>query len=290
MRRLLREPLVHFMALGSLMFILSGILGSSGSTSTNEIVINEAQVQRLIDSWSAVWRRPPTERELTGLIDDFITEEVFYREALAIGLENDDQIIRRRLRQKMEFISEDLSSQLEPTEQELREYLEANRDYFEIEPTFTFAHIYLNPDKIEGDLEKSVQRLASRLSPDSARNPSSFGDAFPLPYRYQEESHSEITKTFGIEFSDALLEIEPGKWVGPVSSGYGYHLVFLEGRTESRFPDLEEVKEVVEREWLMQRRRQINQEFIGRLRAKYTITLDLPETILSRSQKMETSE
>jgi hypothetical protein len=272
------------------MFILAGILGNSGSTGTNEIVINEAQVQRLIDSWSAVWRRPPTEQELTGLIDDFITEEVLYREALAIGLENDDQIIRRRLRQKMEFISEDLSSQLEPTEQELREYLEANRDYFEIEPKLTFAHIYLNPDKIEGNLEKSVQKLASRLSPDSARTPSSFGDPFPLPYQYQEESHSEITKTFGIEFSDALLEIEPGKWVGPISSGYGYHLVFLTERQESRFPELEEVKDIVKREWLMSRRREINQEFINRLRGKYSISLDLPETILSKGQKAEASE
>lgn len=286
--KLLREPLVHFLAFGALLFLLFSFFSDTSEIASNEIVITQGHVQRLVEAWKLTWRRVPTQREMEGLINDYITEEVFYREALTLGLDKDDTMIRRRLRQKMEFISQDLASQLEPSEEELHAYLGEKADYFRLEPRLSFAHIYLNPDRRRGSVQADAERLLARVSKAGSKlNPAGLGDPFPLPHDWESQTQSQVAKIFGAEFSNQLLELEQGPWVGPVESGYGFHLVKISERVEGRLPELSEVLETVRREWTAARQREINNDFISRLREKYTITLDLPEPVDEPSSAAE---
>jgi hypothetical protein len=274
---LLREPRGHFLIMGAALFVVSGFMDGPRSEGDKDIVIDEGQVQRLVEGWKATWRRPPTQEELSGLIDDFITEEVLYREALALGLDRGDMMIRRRLRQKMEFISEDFASQLQPTEEDLQSYLEENGEYFWIDPELTFTHIYLNPDRRKESIQQDSTRLLTLLEKGSAQA-ANLGDPFPLRHDFEKASLTEVMKNFGADFADAMKDLPVGKWSGPVRSGYGFHLVLVRERVEGRIPVLDEVRDLVVREWTAARRREMNESFIRRLREQYTITLDIPET------------
>jgi len=271
-----REPLVHFLAIGAALFVLSAFMEIPGQEGDKDIVIGEGQVQRLVEGWKATWRRLPTQDELRGLIDDYITEEVLYREALALGLDQDDMMIRRRLRQKMEFISEDFASELKPTEEDLRSYLNENREYFRIEPEMTFEHVYLNADRRAEALQQDSERILARLAKGRA-DAAAVGDPFPLPREFENAGLTELVKNFGADFAEAVDDLPVGTWTGPVRSGYGFHLVLVRERSEGRLPELDEVRDIVLREWTAARRREQNANFIQRLREQYTITLDLPD-------------
>lgn len=274
--KFLREPLVHFLIIGAALFVISGFVDGPRQDGDKEIVIDEGQVQRLVEGWKATWRRPPTQEELSGLVDDYITEEVLYREALALGLDRGDMMIRRRLRQKMEFISEDFASELQPTEEDLQSYLEENSEYFRIDPEMTLTHIYLNPDRRKESIQRDSARLLTQLEQGGVQ-PANLGDPFPLGNEFVDASLTEVMKNFGADFADAVQDLPVGKWTGPVRSGYGFHLVLVHERTEGRIPELGEVRDIVIREWTAARRREMNESFIRRLRERYTITLDLPE-------------
>ncbi|HUV14116.1 MAG TPA: peptidylprolyl isomerase [Acidobacteriota bacterium] len=274
--RILREPLVHFLAIGAGLFVLSAILGNPGQDRDTEIVVDEGQIQRLVEGWRMTWRRPPTQEELSGLIDDYITEEVLFREALALGLDKGDMMIRRRLRQKMEFISEDFASQLRPTEENLESYLSENAEYFRIDPEITFTHVYLNADRRGETLQRDAERILAELKKGRA-DAAVVGDPFPLPNDFVAATLTELVKGFGADFAEGVNNLPVGAWEGPVRSGYGFHLVLVRDRREGRNPELDKVKETVIREWTSARRRELNESFIGRLREQYTITLDLPE-------------
>jgi len=274
--KFLREPLAHFLAIGAILFALSAILGNPGQDRDTEIVVDEGQIQRLVEGWRMTWRRPPTQEELRGLIDDYITEEVLYREALALGLDKGDMMIRRRLRQKMEFISEDFASQLNPTDEGLQSYLIENAEYFRIEPEITFTHVYLNADRRGEAVQQDAERILAQLVKGKV-DAAAVGDPFPLPHDFVAASLTELVKGFGADFAEAVNNLPVGVWDGPVRSGYGFHLVRVRDRKEGRIPELEEVRETVIREWTATRRRELNESFIGRLREQYTITLDLPE-------------
>ena len=147
-KKLLREPLLHFVAIGALLFVVAGVMGKSGTTDPERrLVVTEGEVLRLIEGWSRTWQRPPTRRELDGLIEDYIQEEIMYREAMAMGLDRDDAIIRRRLRQKMEFLSEDIAASIAPTGVELQAYLAENPDKFRVPPRYSFTHVYFSADR-----------------------------------------------------------------------------------------------------------------------------------------------
>ncbi len=157
-----REPLAHFFVLGAGIFLLSTLVGESDEP-PDQIVVSVGQIDRLVETWQRTWQRPPTRAELEGLVEDHIREEILYREAIALGLDRDDTIIRRRLRQKMEFLSQDLVGQVEPTDAELRTYLRENADAYQIEPRVTFQQIYLNRERRGANAEDDARRLLADL-------------------------------------------------------------------------------------------------------------------------------
>jgi hypothetical protein len=203
---------------------------------------------------------------------------VLYREALALGLDRDDTIIRRRLRQKMEFISDEAAALESPTEQDLADHLTANADVFRIEPRATFSQVFLDPRQHEGTLEAEAARLRDSLNDDSAAvAPTALGDSLLLLQPdYEDASRSEVARLFGTEFAEALFAQPTGRWVGPIPSGYGVHLVRVEALTPGRIPELAEVRPLVERDWANARRKALSDAFYDSLRAKYRVTIRTP--------------
>ena len=159
MKRLLREPLLHFLLLGAVIFAAFGFLSKRSSGEPGTIVITQGQIENLAFAFAKTWQRPPTDPELAGLIRDRVREEIYYREALALGLDKDDTVIRRRLRQKMEFVSDDIAAQAEPTDADLDAYLQTHPDKFPVEQRFTFRQVYLNPDKRRANLAGDAAQL-----------------------------------------------------------------------------------------------------------------------------------
>jgi hypothetical protein len=209
------------------------------------------------------------------MVEDFIMEEILYREALALGLDRDDVILRRRLRQKMEFLFEDVSTQVAPTDEELQTYLDEDPDKFRTEPRVTFTQVYLSRDRRGDNLVSDAEQLLSKLTPDASEDPSALSDPFMLDLNCVQCPRSQVARLHGAEFADEVIGLELGIWSGPIISGYGAHLVFVTERIDSRIPALEEIRDVVEREWYAARRREANETFYQALRDKYTITVEL---------------
>jgi PPIC-type PPIASE domain len=278
-RALLREPLVHFLAIGALLFVIGGVTGKTGSTEPERrIIVGEGEVLRLIEGFTRTWQRPPTRQELDGLIDDFIQEEIMYREALAMGLDRDDAIIRRRLRQKMEFLSEDVAEVELPSDEELQVYLDENPDKFRLAPRYSFTHAYFSVDRrgdaAQSDAARAVAAMNRRAGSEAAENE---GDPFPLPARFDDMSARDVAGLFGREFAAALDTLDTGKWYGPIASGYGWHDVYVADHVGARVPELAEVRDQVERELTFERRERSNEEMYSKFREQYVVSVNWPQ-------------
>lgn len=274
----LREPLLHFALLGAAIFLVHGQRIGNEASAPDEIVVSAGRQQSLSATFARVWQRAPTPTELKGLIDAHVREEVYAREAQAMRLDQDDAIIRRRLQQKMEFLTEDIATLTDPDDATLRAYLKSHPEKFAAEPTFSFTHIYLDPDRHGERLTQDVERLLTRLrSAGRMPEPVALGDPFLLPSRFVGTPSGEIEKQFGTAFAARLAELTPGQWQGPIESGYGVHLVRLGERTEKRLPELEEVREAVRNEWSSARREAANEAFYQELRKRYRVTVEDPQ-------------
>jgi len=275
MRRLLKEPLLHFLLVGAGLFLAYSLMQREvGGREPGQIVVTLGEVEQLATSFAKTWQRSPTPEELAGLVRDRVREEVYCREAMALGLDRDDTIIRRRLRQKMEFVSEDIAALVEPTEADLEEYLRAHPDSFRVEPRSTFLQVYFNPERHD-DLPGDVARLLAQLNqPDDEVDASALGDSTLLEAQFVGVPTSEVVKQFGAPFALELGRLQPGRWQGPVESGYGVHLVFVSERTEGHVPALAEVRDAVRREWDNVRRIAANEAFYQELLARYRVTIE----------------
>ena len=275
MRRLLREPLLHFLLIGAGLFLLYNALNRGQSDAPREIVISEARVEALAENFATVWMRPPTAVELKGLIDDYVAEEVYYREAVAMGLDQDDTVIRRRLRQKMEFISEDVAAATEPTDAQLQAYLEQHADKFALPATLTFQQVYLSAERrgyaVRADAEKLLAALQAGRGP---ADPAEAGDATLLPATMEAASPQVIANAFGEEFARQIDEAPVGQWSGPIESGFGLHLVKVDERVAASAPSLAEIRPIVLREWQSEQRRALNKSFLDTLRSKYEVRVE----------------
>jgi hypothetical protein len=199
---------------------------------------------------------------------------------MALGLDKDDTVVRRRLRQKMEFISDDIAAQTEPTDADLNAYLHAHPDSFRVEQRFSFRQVYLNPDKHAENLAGDAAQLLARLTGAGGEaDASALGDSFLLGHQFAAVPGSEVATQFGEEFAAKLGGLPPGQWQGPVESGYGVHLVLVSERTEGRFPALAEVRVAVRREWDNARRLEANEKFYQELLKRYTVTIEGPEPV-----------
>jgi hypothetical protein len=277
MKRILREPLLHFLLLGTVIFAAYGFVSKRGSNEPGKIVISEGQIAAMAEGFARTWRRPATRDELEGLIKDQVQEEVYCREAMALGLDKDDTVIRRRLRQKIEFISDDVAALAAPSDEELSTYLKAHADTFGLPQQFTFAHVYLNPERHGENLVRDTAQLLAQLrkAGDDA-DLSEFGDSFLLEHKFQSLPASEIKRQFGENFAARLGELSLGQWRGPVESGYGIHLVRVSERMEGRVPELAEVRDAVRREWANARRLEANEKFYQELLKRYVVTIERP--------------
>jgi PPIC-type PPIASE domain len=273
--RLVREPLVHFLLLGGLLFGAWYAFHDQPQISDdNRIVLDEAQVASLAASFQRTWLRLPTHEELVGLVQDRIKEEILYREALALGLDRDDQVIRRRLRQKMEFVSTDLSEPGPPSEAQLQAYLDAHSDRFRMSERLSFTQVYLKEDGQE-QATAVLQRLAGH--PPSQLELDQLGDASLLPATMQQADEPEIERVFGNDFAATLLAGPLGQWSGPYASPYGQHLVYVSDRLPAQEPKLSEVRTAVEREWQAEREREANARFYQALRDRYSVEVAYPK-------------
>jgi len=273
--KLIKEPLIHFLILGALLFALNNVVSDSSSTDTdNSIVISDTEVEWMQSIWNKKWGRMPTEDELQGLIESYIREEVLYREGLAMGLDKDDTIIRRRLATKMEFLAKDIGQIVEPTELELQDYFKWNLDRYMDPAKVSFSHIYFNRDNREnalGDAQVVLGKL--RKNETVSAEDWELGDPFMLHYEYVHKTQTEVMQLFGSGFADAVFEITPGGWQGPVQSGYGLHLVYIQDVVAAREPALEEVIDKVKNDLVNQRRTDSFETFYKSLRDKYEIEI-----------------
>jgi hypothetical protein len=215
---------------------------------------------------------------LQGLIRDYIREEAAYREAVSMGLDRDDTIVRRRLRQKLDFVSDDLASNAEPNDADLDAFLKAHAGLFKAEPVFTFLQVYLNPQLHGVNLQRDESSALAKLRRGGSTSPSSVGDAFLLPQNFEKVSLAEVKQTFGEQFATGLSTLPLGQWQGPVNSGYGVHLVFVSQRSEGHTPSLAEIRNQVRLEWLNSRRTEAIEKFYEALLRHYTVKIEFPET------------
>ncbi len=269
MRRLFREPLLHFAILGALLFAFYGWLHRGMLEGPSVIVLSSAKRDGIQAQFTKVWQRPPTPQEMQGLIDAWLREEVFYREGLALGFDRDDPIVRRRVGQKVSFLVEG-GAPPPPTPQQLQAWLDANPDAYRIEPTYSVEQLYFDPtrhgDRLEADIAAARRALA--------QGETVAGDSTMLPARLEAASASEVTRVFGNEFTDALGDAPVAAWSDPIRSGFGLHLVRIDAREDGRPATLDEVRSAVERDLQHQRTQEADAAFYEKLRANYTVRIE----------------
>jgi len=273
--RIAREPMVHFMVIGAAIFIVSARFGGDQQMAPRDrIVVTDGRVQQLARIFTKTWQRPPTAQELRGLVDAFVQEEVYYREALRIGLDRDDTLIRRRMQQKMEFMTEPGEDALAATDAKLEAFLAAHRAEFRVEPKLAFEQIFINPQRSELPAAARIEELLTEVSaaPTDA-DPHSLGDPTLLPRAMPLAPVSGIDRNFGRGFSAQLVQLPLNAWSGPVKSPYGLHLVRVTVRHEGYHPPLAEVRAAVERKWSDDKRDAFRKAEYERLRAMYEIVL-----------------
>jgi len=280
--RAAREPLVHFLVLGAAIYAVTGLTAASvqQEEAGNHITVTAGEIDWLTGSWEKRWNRLPTAEERTGLIEQFVRETVLYREALAMGLDRDDTIIRRRLAQKLEFLTQDLVATVAPTEEQLRGYFAEHAQRYELPALTTFTHVFVDPDRrgdrTLADTEAIGAELRALGAP--AEGAVSQGDPFMLQSYYPERSEVEVAKLFGTEFARSMAGLEPGRWHGPVLSGYGVHWVYVERRSPAVAPEFAAVRERVRQDWEDARREKFDEEYYAALRARYEVVIEASES------------
>jgi hypothetical protein len=275
----LREPLLHFLLIGAAIYLLYGAFAETAPEETDKtIVVSSAEVEWMQTSWQKRWNRPPTTGELEGLIQQYIRETVLYREALTMGLNKHDQVIRRRLAQKLEFLAKDLVALTPPTDEELVAYFDAHQDRYQEPALYTFTQVFFDPDKRSDTTLEDAEAIKVTLMArgDAIEDAGALGDDFMLQSYYPEKDPIEIQKLFGSGFAESLMDLAPGQWHGPVLSGYGTHLVYVSSIHEPPPPVFAEVREQVVQEWTSERSEELNEQFYANLRDSYTIVIEEP--------------
>lgn len=279
LKNLLREPLVHFLVAGAMLFGVSVLFtggANKGLAVDARITVSKQEIQRLRALWARRWRRAPTEAELRGMIANHIQQEVFYRQARTLGLGREDKIIRRRLVQKLELFIIYSATGDQPSEKALEAYFAKHRDRYRRLGSFSFTHIYFNPDKRGKEARSGAQTVLAALT--STKNPPlrapNKGDRFMLRYDYARMSHRDIARQFGRKFADAIFKVLTSDWVGPIESGYGLHLVRVHDRTPGRHARFEEVKQVVLRDFVEEVRRKAKTAAYQKMRGRYRIFIE----------------
>ena len=278
--RWLREPLLHFVVLGIALFAAYGYLhrGANGVEPSKQITLTLDDLRQLDTYFESQWHRQPTPEEFTHMVENKVQEEVLYREALALGLDKEDTIVKRRMAQKMQFLAEDVAAAHEPTTDELQSWYAKNGDRFAVPGRVSFRHLYFSPDRrgprARDDAAKAAERLAGE--PEDSKLAASLADPFMFQDYYGDRTAEQLAREFGPPFAQAVARLAPGSWQGPIESGYGWHLVFVDTAVPGRTPAFEEVEPDVKTAWLGEQKERAWREAYEVMRAKYTVLLPAP--------------
>ena len=266
--KLIREPVVLFFIIGFLLFILYARTSDLVEQGNKQIFVSQAQIEGLEETFTKTWNRSPSEDEITALVNDFIMDEIFYKEALAMGLDKTDLTVKRRLRQIIEMMMDDYAK-IYPSEDQLRSYLSENPEKFQRDSRFSFIQLHFPTE----EKEQATQFL-SRLQTNNTTLEEYAGGLRMIPDRFENESESNIEKLFGQYFTGELLEMETGNWEGPLASPYGWHLLQIREKIEGEVPELNDIWDQVEREWSEERKKEIKEEQYRIMREHYSITVE----------------
>ena len=278
-KRSLSEPLLHFLLIGLLLFGIYAYLnhGRSGTQSSKQIVLSLDELRTMTAYFESQWRRPPTAQEFQAMVEDKIKEEVLYREGLAMGLDKDDTIVKRRMTQKVQFLTEDVAAAHEPSTAELKAWFEKHTDKFALPSRYSFRHVYFSPDKRGKNAFNDAGQALTKIAGQPEDSPLiASADRFMFQDYYGDRTPSAIAKEFGPQFAVAVEKLKPGSWQGPIESGYGWHLVFVDTVIPGRIPAFEEVESEVKIAWLGDQKAQAWQKAYKEMRAKYTVLLPAP--------------
>ncbi len=282
MRRWLREPLVHFLLVGAVLFAVDHYVQPtrSAAPSSKQVQLTLDDLGQLVMLFQSQWRREPTPEELTRLIENKVQSEVLYREALAMGLDRNDEIVKRRMAQKMQFLAEDVAAAREPETAELRSWFEKNKAMFAQPSRVSFRHLYFSPDRrgqrARDDAAKALAKLAGQ--PQDAKLAATLADPFMFQDYYRDRAPDYLGKELGPRFAQAVAKLAAGSWQGPIESGFGWHLVFVDTVVPGRVPAFEEIEPDVKTAWLGEQKALAWERAYKEMRAKYTVLLPaLPE-------------
>jgi len=266
-----REPLLHFLAIGLLLFLVYGLVSGPAAPAADEIVVDQARIAGLVSNFEKTWRRAPTDDELKGLVDAWVREEILYREGLDMGFDRNDPVIRRRIAQKMSFIADGLVPAA-PTDAELEAWLSDNITDYRLPAKYTLRQIYIDPQRHPDDLDETLANTEAALR--GGADPETQGDSSMLLSSLDGASSRDIARIFGSVFVEGLADASVGEWSGPVRSGYGLHYVLVSDHIPARDPALDEVRAAVERDLLNDKAEQIDEQFFASLRERYTVRID----------------
>jgi hypothetical protein len=275
MSRLIKDPLVHFLAIGAALFAIAAMRGEPVTAGRERIVVTAEQVAQARAAAAALQGREPTEEELAELIEPTIRDEVLYREALALGLDVNDDEVRRRLVEKMSYLTQDLADPEPSSEAALRQFYEASPQLFAIPQLVTFDQVFFSPGARGAALEAEAAAGLAELA--SGRAPAEVGDRTPLRESYEDAPREQVAVLFGEELADALFAAAPGQWTGPFRSDFGLHVVRLRERSAARLPPFEEIAARVAEEYAAQRRREANEAEYRKMRERYDVVIEWPE-------------
>lgn len=277
MRRWLKEPLAQFLLAGLVLFVAYDVRNrlAGPRERSDRIELTPDDLRQIGLAWIAQGRAAPSPEELRILADARVREEILYREAQALGLDREDTIVRRRLAQKMEFLFEDVAKLREPTTDELKTWFAREAERFTRPGRVTFRHLYFSPDRRGGRAREDAARALTQIAGKSmdASDASALGDPFMFQDYYGDRAPDDVARTFGPAFARAVFRMTPGQWAGPVESGYGSHLVWVDSLTPARLPDFPEVEADVRTAWIEQQRVEIREEAFAAMRARYEVVL-----------------
>jgi len=275
--RFLRQPLLHFLVLGALIYglYLGFADNDNGEADATTIHVSAGEIEALTESWLRTWQRPPTPDELVGLVEGYLEEEVLYREALALGLDRNDTIVRRRLRQKLDFLADDLIQIAPPDDATLEAFLAENQERYSEPARLSFSQVFIDPARHGEAIDDDVAATLAALS--SGANPANEGDPFLLPMTYDDVSEAKLARDLGEGFAAAVVGLPPGAWAGPVPSPYGLHLVRIDDIQTGGAPELAAVRADVERDWYAEQRTLARNAYVRTLAERYDIDIEWPE-------------
>lgn len=278
MPKILKNPIVHFFLLGFVVFGLHSFLNKERKDQFDDpftIEVTSADIEWLRSSWEGRMQRKPTPHEFGGLIDNFVREEILAREAYAMGLDEQDQVIKRRLVQKLTFVFEDLAESVEPSDDELQQYAHTNKEKYLIPSTISFTHVFLDPDKRD-DISNEADDMLVRLQTGdiTIEEAVSSGDVIMLDSSYDRMTPERVAGVFGPAFAEDLFAVEGLGWQTPIASSFGLHVVRIDNRTESEMPDFESVRERVRYDFMYDQKKLVIDKLYESAKTRYTVLVE----------------